>query len=237
MPVAGSTAAAATTVTVRRAAIMSSRRTRASYDNGTAGDNDIVHRTVGDGLPRDGTGTLRLFRAAVRARAALSARVTPRRPRTIRKLSELFSSSSSFSSSSISYYSVDFIKLLFSILNLRTENSPRPLMSISSLARAFRVVRRRRDSMSPAERFKIFTLGTQQLLPLLLPLSPAAVVRVPPPPPSVGDFIFRTRFSKRIGSRRRRRRRRWIDRRNLRRLHRPMHSERRANSSGKKKNF
>jgi len=105
------------------------------------------------------------------------------------------------------------------------------------LVRVFRVRRITDDSVSPVMRFNLHSVYTTAAadMPLVRSRPTTTVVdAVDTTSLSVGDFIFRTRFSKRIGPRGHRR---WTDRRRHRhRLHRrAVHSSRRANSSGTKK--
>lgn len=106
-----------------------------------------------------------------------------------------------------------------------------------TLVHAFSVRRTTDDSVSPATRFNLHSVYTTAAADMPLVRSrPTTTVAAAADTTSlsVGDFIFRTRFSKRIGPRGHRR---WTDQRRLRhRLHRgAVHSSRRSNSSGTKK--
>jgi len=104
-----------------------------------------------------------------------------------------------------------------------------------TLVHAFSVRRTTDDSVSPATRFNLHSVYTTAAvdMPLVRSHPTTAVAAADTTSLSVGDFIFRTRFSKRFGPRGHRR---WTSRRRLRhRLHRgAVHSSRRANSSGTK---
>lgn len=101
-----------------------------------------------------------------------------------------------------------------------------------TLVHAFSVRRTTDDSVSPATRFNLHSVYTTAAadMPLVRSRPTTTVAAADTTSLSVGDFIFRTRFSKRIGPRGHRR---WTGRRRLRhRLHRgAVHSSRRANSS------